>query len=376
VSLPWWPENSGIVSAEAMARTYRRDARGRFAGGGGGSGRPATKGFSKGAKNRLTRDNAGKITGQGGSGATARGGRLKTASGNARARQVGKLKGGPKGTIGKPKGLKPGAVKGKAKTAPKTYGRGVDAAKVERMIGRLRTDPKRSGGFKRVNAVKAANSKDTRTRALDYMNKAGGLKVKKKGGSPENPSNLSRDQLISNIAAKIPKSTKRSTARNRSNDVKNRQETRARVRSSLNATVRSSNLYGRTPTSSALPFTPGRLSRIPDSPGRANGLGGNYRYAKVRQRTSNDPFTGPNVFAGGSLIAKNVTVRNNASIRTRGQAAQAQSARRAGVRKLRGTGQLGKPTTTITRGKARQPTLSGGTATTYGRFRVAPRRSR
>ena len=32
--MPWWPENSGIVSAEAMARTYRRDARGRFAGGG------------------------------------------------------------------------------------------------------------------------------------------------------------------------------------------------------------------------------------------------------------------------------------------------------------------------------------------------------
>jgi len=72
-----------------MARTYKRDSIGRFAGGGGSSGggggkRPAAKSVSRGV-NRLTRDNAGKITSVGGTGATARGGRLKTAAGNKRA---------------------------------------------------------------------------------------------------------------------------------------------------------------------------------------------------------------------------------------------------------------------------------------------------
>lgn len=88
-----------------MARTYKRDSRGRFAGGGGGSsggrgGRPATKRVQRGT-NRLTRDNSGKITGQGGSGATARGGRLKTAAGNQRATQLDRLKGRITGTVGK-----------------------------------------------------------------------------------------------------------------------------------------------------------------------------------------------------------------------------------------------------------------------------------
>ena len=77
-----------------MARTYKRDGNGRFAGGGGGSSgggskRPAAKTVSRGV-NRLTRDNAGTITSVGGTGATARGGRLKTASGNQRATQTAK----------------------------------------------------------------------------------------------------------------------------------------------------------------------------------------------------------------------------------------------------------------------------------------------
>lgn len=79
-----------------MARTYKRDSRGRFAGGGGGGGggggRPAARKAPRGT-NRLTRDNAGRITGTG-NGATARGGRLRTASGGLRATQVAKVKGG------------------------------------------------------------------------------------------------------------------------------------------------------------------------------------------------------------------------------------------------------------------------------------------
>lgn len=85
-----------------MARTYKRDSRGRFAGGGGkGSRSGGRKPLQRGV-NRLTRDNAGRITSQGGSGATARGGRLRTASGNKRAtvtaRGIGKA---PAGTVGR-----------------------------------------------------------------------------------------------------------------------------------------------------------------------------------------------------------------------------------------------------------------------------------
>lgn len=77
-----------------VARTYKRDSRGRFAGGGGSSSsRPPARQVSRGA-NRLTRDNAGRITSVGGNGATARGGRLRTAAGNLRATQTARLKGG------------------------------------------------------------------------------------------------------------------------------------------------------------------------------------------------------------------------------------------------------------------------------------------
>jgi hypothetical protein len=111
-----------------MARKYKRDGSGRFAGGGGGSSgggskRPAAKTVSRGV-NRLTRDNAGKITSVGGEGATARGGRLRTAAGNKRAMQTAKVSGGSR--VGTMKGKvkrDPGAMakvgQGKA-SAPKT----------------------------------------------------------------------------------------------------------------------------------------------------------------------------------------------------------------------------------------------------------------
>jgi hypothetical protein len=54
---------------------------------------------------RYTRDNRGRFASVG---ATARGGRLRTAAGNKRATVTGRLKGvQPAGTVGKPKGLKP-----------------------------------------------------------------------------------------------------------------------------------------------------------------------------------------------------------------------------------------------------------------------------
>ena len=82
-----------------MARRYSRDNRGRFASGGSGG-----SGGSKGG---------GKV------GATARGGRLRTAAGNKRtdralegkARTVKAAGAKAAGTVGKPRGLKPGAIK-------------------------------------------------------------------------------------------------------------------------------------------------------------------------------------------------------------------------------------------------------------------------
>jgi hypothetical protein len=60
---------------------------------------------------RYTRDNRGRFSS---TGATARGGRLRTAAGNKRATQTTKLSGGKAGgTISKPKGFKPGAIKAK-----------------------------------------------------------------------------------------------------------------------------------------------------------------------------------------------------------------------------------------------------------------------
>jgi len=82
----------GSIRSRAMARTYKRDSRGRFASGGGsGGGRPKAKKVSR-EKNLLTRDNAGRITSVGGDGATGRGGRLRTASGKKRATQLERLK--------------------------------------------------------------------------------------------------------------------------------------------------------------------------------------------------------------------------------------------------------------------------------------------
>jgi len=78
------------------------------------------------AARRYVRDNRGRFATVG---ATARGGRLATASGGKRATQTKAVAGGqPKGTIGKPKGLKPGAIKPKAANAVKASPRQRTAA--------------------------------------------------------------------------------------------------------------------------------------------------------------------------------------------------------------------------------------------------------
>ena len=85
-----------------------KGGKGRKGGGGGG-----------GKTRKYSRDNKGRFASTGSGGATARGGRLKTASGNKRKTQT-ITAAGQKGVLAKPKGLKPGAIKPKAAAKPAT----------------------------------------------------------------------------------------------------------------------------------------------------------------------------------------------------------------------------------------------------------------
>jgi hypothetical protein len=114
-----------------VARKYSRDKRGRFAGTGSTGGRPAAKAAPRG-KNLLTRDNSGRITSVGGSGATARGGRLKTGAGKKRSATIVGIKGS---TAGK---LKPGASRKKAKMASKIV---LSKAEIQRRLDRTPQGP-------------------------------------------------------------------------------------------------------------------------------------------------------------------------------------------------------------------------------------------
>lgn len=144
-------------------RTYVRDANGRFAStpGGGGPKRPATKAVKRGP-NRLTRDNAGKITSQGGDGATVRGGRLKTAAGNLRGRQVAKLKTMQGVSYGSKKpadGFRPGQTKRLKRMQGVSYGKSAPKAKSD--AGSFRPGEFYRGNFRPRNvAGKFAKGKD------------------------------------------------------------------------------------------------------------------------------------------------------------------------------------------------------------------------
>lgn len=81
---------------------------------------------------RYVRDNRGRFAVTG-AGATARGGRLRTAAGNKRETQTMQSTAAPKGTINKPKGLRASAVKPKSTPAPKGS---LAATKIEQAKGR------------------------------------------------------------------------------------------------------------------------------------------------------------------------------------------------------------------------------------------------
>jgi hypothetical protein len=101
--------------------------------------------MAKGGR-RYARDARGRFAS---TGATARGGRIAKASGK-RATVTAKAKGGGKGTIAKPKGLNPGALKPKpiAKTAPVAVAKKrrdpfSDPAKTKRVLGRIAANQQR-----------------------------------------------------------------------------------------------------------------------------------------------------------------------------------------------------------------------------------------
>ena len=143
-----------------MARTYRRDSNGRFASGGGGSARPKARSAPRGL-NRLTRDNAGRITSVGGEGATARGGRLRTAGGNKRATQTARIKGGG----GRLRGGKGGGTSkpvGWMQSSAARALRAGNAADRSEMAKRIRSLPKaaRRSIFKKTDQVQAQQNRN------------------------------------------------------------------------------------------------------------------------------------------------------------------------------------------------------------------------
>jgi hypothetical protein len=323
-----------------MARTYKRDANGRFAGGGGStrSGRPAAKPVSRG-KNRITRDNAGRIASVGGEGATARGGRLRTAAGNKRAVQTARIKGAG-GKLRKPMGgggaaqpaakaaapsAQPSRQSVKSKSSKRTA-KSIDSAKVERILGRVQQSPAYQGRTRRLLAAKQSAGADTRRRAADFLSKQAGLQPdgtsmgRKRWKAPEG---MTQQQMKQNIADSLPKQSRKSTARTGNKKLVTRAQKRdEKIQERLNP-ARVSYVFGR---EAPKPSTPKRLSQGYD--------GGTARGSKVLAR-----------------------------------AASRQRARRRVTEALAGTGRLMRPAAKLQRGRAGQRSLLGGRATTYGRLR-------
>lgn len=117
------------------------------------------------AARRYVRDNRGRFASVG---ATARGGRLRTASGNKRATQTKTIAGGkPVGTISKPKGLKPGSIKPTvaasptpARLTPRQKARRLGALPQRQRQGPVRTSSIPSGTVGATNPVRNVSRVD------------------------------------------------------------------------------------------------------------------------------------------------------------------------------------------------------------------------
>lgn len=154
---------------------------------------------------RYARDNRGRFSS---TGATARGGRLATASGKRRATQTKAIAAGkPAGTVGKPKGLKPGAIKAKPQVssaaAPKP------AATTPKQSSRRRrptADQSRAAGLTPISDIRARQAAQSaardasRTRRVQSnMSRARGQQVASTQGKQRAP--FGRYSTIKNPAA-------------------------------------------------------------------------------------------------------------------------------------------------------------------------------
>lgn len=279
-----------------MARRYARDNRGRFASGGGG--------------------------------ATARGGRLRTAAGNKRKTQTMQASAAPKGTIGKPRGLKP-AVKPAAKAGAADQKSGTVAL----------------SQVKRYNALDRARRKEKQTYSRELSRVTG------------------------------------STDRRRANAAMPKADLASRKISRIESTMRKLSNSPNTPNVPVLPQAKKvgeritgrrnlyrRVTPTTQAPRVANTVSRSRLTPKPSRRK---PLTGVNSVVGRNVAAfKGLPV----SLRSRKQAASAQAARRRGLLSRNDVSTGG----TFKRGVNRQPNLLTGRVDRVGagKFRPVSKRRR
>jgi hypothetical protein len=206
------------MARRSARRTYARDSRGRFASTGTttAKAKPATRRAQRGT-NRITRDNSGKITGVGKNGATARGGRLRTAAGNQRGAVLDRLRRAPMaGTVGRG-GKVRGGVKPVAKpAAPVKPAKAPRAGKVkgpskgERVIARIQANMARASVESRS---KKEERKLARTAAVARMavGRVSLLGVGKRDPSQQYAKAEMLPQLNKSLSRPTPKRERKST---------------------------------------------------------------------------------------------------------------------------------------------------------------------
>ena len=206
------------------------------------------------------------------------------------------------------------------------YGRGVDAAKAERITARLQRSPSYQAKTKRLKYAKEAAGAKTRQRAADFLSKQAGLqKAGTRMGRTQwkAPEGMTRSQMMQNIAAGIPKQPRRSTAKTGNRAIVTRTVRREqKIAEKLNP-PRISYMHGKDKSKLSTP-------------------------ANLSQRYSGATGRGSQALAG---------------------ATSRQRSRRGVVQSLAGTGRLMSPAARLSRGRASQTSLFGGRSTTYGKIR-------
>lgn len=291
---------------------------------------------------RYARDNRGRFASSG-SGATARGGRLKTASGNKRQSQTMQAKGGPKGTIGKPKGLKPGAIQTRAAAKPAAKSAGLPAAKAGATGQKPGSVP--LSQVKRYNALDRARRKEKQTYSRELSRVTGSTDRRRASAA------MPKADLASRKISRIE-----STMRKLSNSPNTPNVPVLPKAKKVGERITGRrNLYRRvTPTTQA-PRVANTISRSRLTP-------------KPSRRK---PLTGVNSVVGRNVAAfKGLPV----SLRSRKQAASAQAARRRGLLSRNDVSTGG----TFKRGVNRQPNLLTGRVDRVGagKFRPVSKRRR